>query len=72
LTLLIITFIINSEIKKRGGFLKVYTTEEIAEILRVHKRTVLNEISRGNLEAKKVGNKYRIIEEALKKYMKND
>lgn len=72
MTLLIITFIINSEIKKRGGFLKVYTTEEIAEILRVHKRTVLNEISRGNLEAKKVGNKYRIIEEALKKYMKND
>ena len=69
--LLLVTVIINLLVKKRGDFLKVYTTEEVAEILKIHKRTVLNEINRGNLEAKKVGNKYRITEKAEKKKKKN-
>ena len=52
--------------------MKTYTVEEVAEILKVHKRTVLNEIHRENLRGKKVGNKYRITEKALNEYMKED
>ena len=49
--------------------MKVYSTKEVAEILKIHERTVLNEINRGNLEGKKIGNKFRITEQALKKYL---
>ena len=49
--------------------MKVYGTKEVAEMLKINKRTVLNEINRGNLKAKKIGNKYRITEKAIQEYM---
>ena len=49
--------------------MKAFTTDEVAEILKISRRTVLNEISRDNLRAKKVGSRYRITENALKEYM---
>ena len=52
--------------------MEVYSTKEVAEMLKLNKRTVLREIHRGNLKAKKIGNKYRITEKALNKYMKED
>ena len=41
--------------------MEVLSAEEVAEILKVSKRTVYNEIERGNLKAKKIGNRYRIL-----------
>jgi len=49
--------------------MEVYTAEETAELLKIHKRTVLNEINRGNLKAKMIGNKYRITGQAINEYM---
>ena len=39
---------------------KMYTPEEVAEVLRVEKNTVYRLISRGEIAAKKFGRVYRI------------
>ena len=39
---------------------KVYTPEQVAEILQLSKNTVYGLISRGEIIAKKIGNVYRI------------
>jgi putative molybdopterin biosynthesis protein len=51
--------------------MEVFSAEEAAEILKVSKRTIYNEIERGNLKAKKVGNKYRILKSELENYMRD-
>ena len=52
--------------------MKIYSTKEVANKLKIHKRTVLNEIKRGNLKAKMIGNKFRITETALNSYINDD
>ncbi len=48
---------------------KLYTTEEIAVILRVHKQTVWRYIRQNKLSATKVGGQYRVKESDLEKYL---
>ena len=51
--------------------MEVLSPKEAAEILKVNKITVYNEIGRGNLKAKKIGNRYKILKSELENYMKN-
>lgn len=51
---------------------KLYTTQEVAEILKVSDRTVRNLIKREDLKAIKVGRKWRIKEKFLQEYLKED
>ena len=37
-----------------------YTPEELAKELKVHYKTILNQIKRGTIKAYKIGNQYRI------------
>ncbi len=49
---------------------KFYTVKEIAAILRVNERTVLNLIAAGDLKATQVGRQYRVSQEALDDYIR--
>ena len=49
--------------------IKVYTVEEIAELMKVTKRTVYSYIKRGELKAKKIGKYYRVTEANLKEFL---
>lgn len=51
------------------GELKVYTVEEVAELMTVTKITVYNWIREGKLKAKKIGKYYRITEENLRAFL---
>ncbi|MBA4544692.1 helix-turn-helix domain-containing protein [Thermoactinomyces daqus] len=53
-------------------FDKFYTIEEIAEILKVHDRTVRREIERGNLKAVKVGSVWRITHKDFEEYLEKN
>lgn len=48
---------------------KFYTVQEVAQLLRVNERTILNLIERGEIKAVQVGNRYRISQEALDDYL---
>lgn len=48
---------------------KVYTTKQIAKILQVDWRTVLNYIKSGKLKAFKLGRRYRIEDKDLRKFI---
>ena len=50
---------------------KLYTLQEVADVLRVTKQTLYNNIRKGNLQANKVGKEYRITEEQLQDIVKN-
>ena len=50
---------------------KVYTPDDIAQILQISKHTVYELIKRGELAAFKVGNMMRIEEQALDSFKKN-
>lgn len=49
--------------------LKVYTLEEVCEILSITKRTVYNYIKAGNLHAFKMGKYWRVTEENLRAFI---
>lgn len=49
--------------------LKTYTLVEVAEILKVTRRTVYNYIKAGKLPAVKVGYQWRVTEQALKDFL---
>ena len=51
---------------------KFYTIEEIAEISRLHLNTVYRHLRQGKLKAHKVGNQWRVTQEALDKYLKGE
>jgi excisionase family DNA binding protein len=46
---------------------KLYTVKEVAEMLKVHDITIIRMIKRGELNATKIANQYRIKEEELNK-----
>lgn len=50
--------------------IKVYTTDEVQELLKVTKRTIYNYIKAGQIRAIKVGRNWRITEDALKDFLK--
>lgn len=49
--------------------IRVYTTEEVAEILQVTKRTIYNYIKAGALKAVKIGKYWRISAENLEEFI---
>lgn len=49
--------------------LKTYDLAEVCEILGVTRRTVYNYIRDGKLDAKKLGNKWRVTHHTLKKFL---
>lgn len=49
---------------------KIYTTQEVADQLKIKKSTVYELIKRGELSASKVGKQIRISQEQLDKYLK--
>ena len=50
-----------------------YTAKEVAAMLKVNYRTILNLISQGKLKAIKIGSKiFRVEEDELKKYMNRE
>lgn len=49
--------------------LKVYALDELAEILKVSRRSLYNFIKDGKLKGFKVGREWRITEEALKEFI---
>lgn len=48
---------------------KLYTKKEVAEILGITERTVWNYIKAGKIKASKIGGKWKVTEENLKKYV---
>lgn len=52
--------------------LKVYTLNEVADILKVTKRTLYNYIKAGVLPAVKMGKYWRITEENLQTFVSKD
>lgn len=63
--LLIMTLMYNNDIIMD----KNYTINEVAQRLKVSSRTILREIKRKKVEARRVGRKYLIAEEALERYL---
>ena len=51
--------------------MKLYTLQEVADILRINRQTLYNNIRRGKLTAAKVGKEYRISETQLQDIIKN-
>ena len=47
----------------------VYSAQEVADILKIKKNTVYNMIKRGEIAAYRIGNKVRVSESELRKYM---
>ena len=54
---------------KKIGNTKVYTLEDIAEMLQVTRRTLYNYIKDGKLKANKVANKWIVTEENLNDFI---
>jgi excisionase family DNA binding protein len=50
---------------------RYYTIEEVAKLLRVHKRTIMRFIEAGQLHAIHVGRQYRISHSDLQKYLRS-
>ena len=50
----------------------VYTALEVSKILKIHYRSVLDEITLGRLSAFKVGKQYRILESSLAAYIQDN
>jgi excisionase family DNA binding protein len=52
------------DLKERAKNLKLeddfYTIDELAKVLKVHERTIRNNIKRGTIKAQKFGNQWRI------------
>lgn len=48
------------------------TVEQVAELLQVHWQTVLNYIKSGKLKAVRLGKGYRIPEQAINKFVKEN
>ena len=49
--------------------IKVYTLEEVADILKVTRRTLYTYIKEGKLPAVKMGKYWRVTEENLKQFL---
>ncbi len=52
--------------------LKVYTINEVADILKVTTRSIYNYVKSGNLQAVKMGKYWRITESNLQAFLSKD
>lgn len=52
--------------------MKLYTLQEVAELLGIHYQTVRKLIQNGKLKAKKIGKGYIVTSENLKQYINSD
>lgn len=52
--------------------IKAYTLDEVADMLKVTKRTLYNHIKSGKLQAKKLGKYYRVTEESLQRLLNEE
>ena len=50
--------------------IKLYTLQEVANILRVSRKTIYNDVTAKRLHATKYGREYRVTEEALQEFLK--
>jgi len=50
----------------------VYTPEEVSEILKISVRTIREYLKQGKLKGSKIGTKWRITEEQLKEFLKEN
>ena len=51
--------------------LKLYTLQEVANILRVSRQTIYNYVTAKRLKATKYGKEYRVTEDDLQDFIKN-
>ncbi|RAK09303.1 excisionase family DNA binding protein [Halanaerobium saccharolyticum] len=51
--------------------MKVYTTDEVASMLKISRNTVLNLINKKELKAKKVARKWRVTEGHLQDFFRD-
>ena len=51
--------------------LKVYTLDEVRELLHVTRRTVYNYIREGKLKAVKIGREWRVTQKALDSFLEH-
>jgi len=49
--------------------IKVYTIDELVQLLRVTRRTIYNYIKEGKLKAVKMGKYWRVTEKALEQFL---
>lgn len=52
--------------------MKVYTTDEVAEMLKISRASVLKLINKKELKAKKIARKWRITEGHLQNFFQED
>jgi excisionase family DNA binding protein len=57
---------------KKAHKMKLFTINEVAQILRVHRNTVMKLIYDGDLKHSKVGGQYRISEDQINDYLKEN
>ena len=50
---------------------KLYTLQEVADVLRVSRQTIYNYVTAKRLKATKLAKEYRVIEEDLQDFIKN-
>ncbi len=48
---------------------KIYTPEELADICKVHKSTIIKMLKNGKIPANKVGKQWRILASEWRKYI---
>ena len=51
--------------------IKLYTLQEVANILRVSRQTIYNYVTAKRLRATKYGREYRVTDEDLQEFIKN-
>jgi len=49
--------------------MEILTTKEVAELLKVNRRTALKLISNGEIRGKKIGRGYRVLKKEVEKFM---
>lgn len=50
----------------------MYTIDEVSEMLKVNRKTISVLIKRGEIESIKIGSQYRISEQQLQEYLKQN
>lgn len=56
---------------KAAENMKLYTLQEVADVLRVTRQTIYNYVTAKRLKASKIGKEYRVTEEDLQDFLKN-
>lgn len=56
--------------KKEAAAPKLYTLQEVADILRMNRHTLYSHMNRGHISFKKYGRVYRVTEEELQELIR--